>query len=70
MDTYNGKDQLKPKLLNGSFVTPSLLANIVVSRFQLGVPLYRQEQNLERKFDHHSLAEYVQIDDRGLFLIS
>lgn len=48
MVTYNGKDQLKPKLLNGSFVMPSLLANIVVSKFQLDVPLYRQEQNLER----------------------
>lgn len=48
MVVYNGRDSLEPKLLNGSFVTPSLLANIVVSKFQLGVPLYRQEQYLAR----------------------
>ena len=40
----------QPKLIEGSVVTPSLISDIIVKKFQQSVPLYRQEKEMiERK---------------------
>ncbi len=49
MTVYNDKSSLPPRLIEGSFATPSVVVNIAANKFLMGEPFYRQEKDLLRR---------------------
>lgn len=49
MVVYDGRDKLPPRLIRGSFATPSLVTNLASNKLMLGEPMYRQEKDLLRR---------------------
>ena len=48
-DTIVAKTPRDASVLSGSFASPEAIAHIMTQKYVLGVPLYRQEQDLSRK---------------------
>ncbi|MFR8873512.1 MAG: transposase [Oscillospiraceae bacterium] len=49
-------------IIPGSFATPEAVAHIMTQKFVMGCPLYRQEQDLNRRGHSPEPPDYVQLD--------
>jgi len=63
MKVYEGDtSKLPARLIDGSFVTASVVANIACNKFLLGLPYYRQEKDLKSRglpFSRQNLCRWV-----------
>lgn len=57
--------QSEPSLIEKSLATPSFMAYILNQKFCMGLPLYRQEQELRRMNIYLSRSDYGKLGDRS-----